>query len=84
MKLIIDIPEEDFKWIQTHRSVTDYQITKMLYKRVINGTPFDSVIEDIKTEIEAFPSELTEDGRRMVRKCRVLEIIDKHISEKEN
>ena len=48
MKLIIDIPEEDYEWIQTHQSVTDYQTTLMLYKSVINGTPLDDVMATIE------------------------------------
>jgi len=48
VKLIVEIPKEDFEWIQTHRSVTDYQITQMLYKRVMNGT----LLDDVKAKIE--------------------------------
>lgn len=37
------------------------------------------VLEQIRDEIEALPRELPTDARNMVRRTRVLEIIDKHI-----
>ena len=50
MKLIIDIPEEDFK-----KLVNPYQHNEIwcncLKRIVMNSTPFVSVIEDIKAEI---------------------------------
>ena len=71
MKLIIDIPEEDFKWIQTHRSVTDYQITQMLYKRVMNGIPLD----DVKFQIEHMACRQYE-HRLTLDRQEVIEILD--------
>ena len=59
VKLIIEISKEDFEWIQTHKNITDYQITQMLYKRVMNGTPLD----DVKAEIaEQFETEFLEES----------------------
>lgn len=46
--------------------------------------PLEKVLGDIKGEIDDLPSYLTEDGRRMVRKCRVHKIIDSHIRGKEH
>ena len=83
MKLVIDIPEEDYEWINTHRSVTDYQTTKMLYKRVLNGTPFDTVIEDITHEITKYLEDvcINENEAEGIMFC--LDVMDKHISGKE-
>lgn len=36
------------------------------------------VLDEIRAEIEKLPSELTYDGRRMIRRVRVYDIIDKH------
>lgn len=49
MKVIIDISEKDFKWINTHLYTTDFHTTKRLYESVRNGTPLD----DVKAEIVA-------------------------------
>ena len=38
----------------------------------------EPVLDKIKAEIEKMPSELTADGRRMVRRENVFRIIDKH------
>ena len=46
MKLVIDIAEEDYKWIKANQSlpVTNYSITIRLYDRVANGTPLDEEV----------------------------------------
>ena len=38
-----------------------------------------SVLEQIRDEIEALPRELPTDARNMVRRTRVLDIIDRHM-----
>lgn len=38
----------------------------------------NKVLDEIRAEIEKLPSELTYDGRRMIRRVRVYDIIDKH------
>lgn len=42
-----------------------------------------SVLDKIKAEIEQMPSELTNDGRRMIRRGSVFRIIDKYRTEME-
>lgn len=47
----------------------------------IGAIPIDKLksdIEQIRDEIEALPRELTTDARNMVRRTRVLDIIDKY------
>lgn len=39
MKIVIDIPEEDYKRIKRFTGATDYHITIALYEAVQNGTP---------------------------------------------
>ena len=51
MKLIIDIPEEDRKDICNIHFVRE-DLKFKIGKSIMNGTPFDSVIEDIKAEID--------------------------------
>lgn len=45
--------------------------------------PLDTVLDKIRTEIDHMHSELTSDGRRMVRREKVLQIIDKNKAESE-
>ena len=75
MKLIIDIPEEDL--IRT----CEEPCTKLGYI-VANGTPFDTVIEDIKAEIHRANCHYhgTEWGMG-IELCE--RIVNKHISGKE-
>ena len=71
MKLIIDIPDIEYKYtceMRLHnRTYYDDAIRK--------GTPFDSVIEDIKAEIKNLKGTFSNEY--------YLKIIDKHISGKE-
>ena len=71
MKLIIDIPDNEYKQ------------NRYYYDSVYHATPFNSVIEDIKAEIHA-TAEMHEDGDYYLRDEWIDEIIDKHISGKEN
>ena len=81
MKLVIEIDEETYKKCKwKNNGVVGLEWWE---RAIANGTPLEKVLEDIKAEIDGLPSYLTEDGRRMVRKYRVLEIIDSHISGKE-
>ena len=77
MKLIINIPEEYLKTIKAIPDETS-SLDMLLIKY---GTPFDSVIEDIKAKIADMDGDI---NGFYVHKDDVLEIIDKHISGKEN
>ena len=82
MKLIIDIPEERYKDIKRIASVQLEMRTDTAEQIIANGTPFDSVIEDIKAEKRnAIDYPYWEYVRGL---ATALEIIDKHISRKEN
>ena len=48
MKLIIDIPEEDYKRIVDYYN--SHEIVDATYSYIKNGTPLDSVIKDMKKE----------------------------------
>ena len=78
MKLIIDIPEEDIEFIKSR----GYH-TQSLYDAIKNGTPFDSVIEDIKAEIEDLDADYDFEGFYQCQNA-VLAIIDKHIGKENN
>lgn len=43
----------------------------------------DELLDKIRTEIDQLPSELTPDGRRMIRQVSVLRIIDEYKAESE-
>ena len=77
MKLIIDIPEEEYK-----KLVNPYQHNEIwcnrLKRMVMNGISFDSIIEDIKAEIKNITYYWCEVNPKTVIDD-VLEIIDKHI-----
>ena len=46
-------------------------------------TTADDVLDKIRSEIEQMPSELTTDGRRMIRRGTVFRIIEKYKAESE-
>ena len=48
------------------------------YKRLCKALDNENVLEQIRNEIEALPRELPTDARNMVRRTRVLDIIDRH------
>lgn len=56
MQIVINVPEEQYKWIKSHKGVTDFEITQMLYNRVRKGTPLPKGHGELfdKTEILRF------------------------------
>ena len=78
MKLIIDIPEEEYKYSYKRQLSYDEAIR--------NGVPLDFVIEDIKADIaeEICPTDnpYTKETEYTISRKKLLEIIDKHISGK--
>lgn len=76
MKLVIDIPEGTYESVRlgTINQVLEYKV----WNAIQNGTPFDSVIEDIKAEITKH------NIADFIAVQSVLEIIEKHISGKGN
>ena len=88
MKLIIDIPEEAYKACKELKIGSDDGIVGLCaVKSIANGTPFDSVIEDIKADLERYRAEQDKKDTfhflRMKMCDDFAEIIDKHIG-KEN
>ena len=85
MKLIIDIPDNIYDAIKKVQTLVSGQrsgktFLQILVNSVENGTPFDSVIEDIKAEIK----DQMDDDDYFCGLSLALQIIDKHISGKEN
>ena len=77
MKLIIDIPEEEYERIKDIPN--DYKL--LIHKAVANGTPLDDVKAEIDEQydrVKPYNIDVAE-GLEMA-----LEIINKHISGKEN
>ena len=84
MKLIIDIPKEDREDICNIHFVRE-DLKFKVGKAIMNGTPFDSVIEDIKAEILCVRDGLEAKGymNEVHALIFALEIIDRHTG-KEN
>ena len=84
MKLIIDIPKGTYEAVkvETINQVLEYKV----WNAIKNGTPFDSVIEDIKAELTKDYVDDNPDNFRYttVMLKDVLAIIDMYISGKEN
>lgn len=83
MKIVIDIPKECYDALHKAEIIlkgnrNGKTLESMIYSAVANGKPLDSVLGEIKAEIEDMPSELTYDYRRMVRQVSVFCIIDKY------
>ena len=81
MEIVIDIPEGFYEEIKRFGCVS------VIHSAVINGTPLEKVLEDIKTEIDTKrirknPKNDFIDGYNLAI-FDALEIIDKHISGKE-
>ena len=76
MQIVIDIPDEEYKRWREVREMDALIVRNSL----VNGTPLDKVLEDIKTEIEERWQMYEE--RFDVGDC--LDIIEKHISGKES
>ena len=75
MKLIIDIPEEEYKRLKGY---IPFGIGEMLK----NGTPFYSVIEDIKAEIEnRCAITVNSNNEPAMTLHDIFEIIDRHIGD---
>ena len=83
MKLIIDIPEEVYKYLTEYQLLpSDFDYEWML----VHGTPLPKVFEDIKAEIDKAYCKVENDydHGRNYGLYMANQIIDKHISGKEN
>lgn len=75
MKLIIDIHEEVYKTTLSDNGSLIFP--SFFVKAIVNSTSFDSVIENIKADIDRYSSD-------KLWKEDIFEIIDKHIEDMEN
>lgn len=86
MKLIIDIPKDEYNEIIKGDYIPDGNFRKNCIIAIINGTP----LEDIKAEFTSLYPKNVYGGLELGgRSCvfslnKVLEIIDRHIGEGEN
>lgn len=74
MKLVIEVKEEDYKRYKEDK-ICSYT------SAVLDAVPLNEVLDEIRAEIEQMPSELTADGRRMIRRGSVFRIIEKYRKE---
>lgn len=88
MKLVIDIPENTYKRIQTLASngYFEHDICGNSMRRIADGKPLDSVLDDIRAEIEM--EKLGDSSNFFVKAYndavdRVLAVIDKYKTESE-
>ena len=80
MKLIIDIPEDKYKWIKEHQGVTDFQTTQSIYESIINAVILESIISEIEEKAKEH-IKYTDYGRKENGLYEALDILDKHIKE---
>ena len=73
MKLIIDIPDEDYNNIKTHNGFNGVSLARIVEKAI--------PLEDIKAEIKEYKDDKVIHAERNEMVDIVLEIIDKHIGE---
>ena len=76
MKLIIDIPEEDYKNVSR---IVDMGLGTNVDEAIKNGTPLD----DVKAELEHMACRQYE-HRLMLDRQETLEILDKYIGKAES
>lgn len=80
MKLIIDIPEEDYKKVSR---IVNMGLGTNVDEAIKNGTPLD----DVRAEIGQLPSYVAKfaggDFAIHIDKEKVLQIIDKYLAESE-
>lgn len=70
LRALIDTGEFDFI-----KDIPNDQLWKLM---LIPAYVTESIFDKIRAEIEALPRELPTDARNMIRKTRVLDIIDKY------
>ena len=80
MKIVIEIPEETYKECQG--DIYFHDTGGDLFDAVKNGTSLPKIFEDIKAEIKELYAYDCKEGAYYLDKA--IEIIDKHISKKEN
>ena len=86
MKLIIEIPRDDYEYIKRlNAGYTDYQTTLKLYHAVRSSIP----LEDIKADIARYEADcLLADDSKECKECdkivfsSIYDIIDRHIGER--
>lgn len=77
--------EEAIKGLKVlHRDFSGYKPNEEMFDMAIKALEQEPILDKIRAEIEHMPSELTEDGRRMVRRVSVFQIIDKYKAESED
>ncbi len=93
MKLLIEIPEEQYRILnaKSQNDIVTAIDDALLIKAIRNGKPLDSVLDEIKTEIEDYESDCNyhlseEDNCRTCNKITfgsIYRIIDKYKAESE-
>ena len=73
MKLVINIPEDEYSWLKEHPNSIRW--SSVYTDSILNGTPLGSLVYDIKKEIDDYPYSV-------FTKENIINIIDKHFIEK--
>jgi hypothetical protein len=95
MKLVVEISEDIYKTLKTVTNIVyGFRSGKTLVHACLtairNGIPLDEhekayrdLLNAISKEITSLPSELTEDGRRLIRRGDVFRIIEQYRGEED-
>lgn len=80
VKLIIEIPEEDYEHIK--QCYESHDIVGATYSYIYHGKPLSEVLTEIREEIKALDEGITsyDHDDPWIYKREALEVIDKHIS----
>jgi len=84
MKLIIDIPDNDYRHIKEYYEKND--IVEATYSYIYHGIPLDDVLNKIRSEIKSISPKtypFVNSTDRYVKEDDVLQIIDKYRKEQE-
>ena len=79
MKLIIDIPDEDYEWINKliAQEITDRRTSIRLYKAIAHGIPLDDIKADLSEEVKVYDTEFGKGYLAGILTAQ--EVIDNHI-----
>ena len=78
MKLVIEIPGDDYKYIKRlNAGYTDYQTTLKLYHAVRSSTPLDEIRQEINDLPKTYP--FINHIDTYVKTDDVIRIIDRHL-----
>ena len=78
MKLIIDIPENEYRHIKEYYEKND--IVEATYSYIYHGTPLDEVLDKIRDDIEAEMNDLYRQKSIDQRTLTIIHACQRHIA----